>query len=141
MMFGAGIVDPVDDMGSHNSPSQPEALDELARFFAGGWSNRDLFRLLTRTRAYGLASGSSGATRPGTRTFAAMMIKPLNAQQLYNSLSVAYHAARPNGGMVARRPGQAPDQQAFLDKFRAAPGQSGEYTFGIPQASCRAAGR
>jgi hypothetical protein len=131
LMFGAGIIDPVDDMGGHNPPAQPEVLDELTRFFATGWSNRDLFRVLARTRAYGLASGAAGARKGGTRTFSAMMIKPLNATQLYNSLSVAYHSSRP-AATITR--GRIPDRQSFLDKFRAAPGQTGEYTFGIPQA-------
>ncbi len=28
--FGTGLVDPVDDMGPHNSPSHPALLDEMA---------------------------------------------------------------------------------------------------------------
>lgn len=36
LMFGAGIIDPVDDMGGHNPPAQPEMLDALTRFFATG---------------------------------------------------------------------------------------------------------
>lgn len=129
LLFGAGIVNPVDDLGSHNPPAHAGLLDELAGFFAaGGWNHRDVLRVLARTRAYGLSSGDGRADR----LFAAMPLEPLNAVQLYNSLAVAYHAAKvsPNGMQAV---GRAPATQ-FLAKFRTAPGQQREYTAGIPQA-------
>ena len=130
LLFGAGIVNPVDDLGSHNPPAHAGLLDELAGFFAaGGWNHRDVLRVLARTRAYGLSSGDGRADR----LFAAMPLEPLNAVQLYNSLAVAYHAAKvsPNGMQAA---GRAPTAEQFLAKFRTAPGQQREYTAGIPQA-------
>lgn len=126
-MFGAGIVSPVDDLGDHNPPAHAGVLDELAAFFAaGGWNHRDVLRVLTRTRAYGLAAGDA-------RMFAAMPLEPLNAVQLYNSLATAFHAPRLAGG-GRRFGGQAPPAEQFLAKFRTAPGQEREYTAGIPQA-------
>lgn len=130
LLFGAGIVNPVDDLGSHNPPAHAGLLDELAGFFAtGGWNHRDVLRVLTRTRAYGLSSGDGQADR----LFAAMPLEPLNAVQLYNSLAVAYHAAKASPSSM-QAAGRAPTAAQFLAKFRTAPGQEREYTAGIPQA-------
>jgi hypothetical protein len=130
LLFGAGIVDPVDDLGDHNPPVHAGVLDELAGFFAaGGWSHRDVLRVLTRTRAYGLAGGER-------RLFAAMPLEPLNAVQLYNSLATAYRAPRLGAagrGVPGAFRGDTPVEQ-FLAKFRAAAGQDREYNAGIPQA-------
>ena len=128
MLFGAGLVHPVDDLGEHNPPAHTGVLDELAGFFAtGGWSHRDVLRVLTRTRAYGLAGGDG-------RLFAAMPLEPLNAVQLFNSLATAYRSPR----LEARAPRlngfTASTVELFLAKFRTAPGQEREYTAGIPQA-------
>ena len=130
MLFGAGIVNPVDDLGSHNPPAHAGLLDELAGFFAaGGWNHRDVLRMLARTRAYGLSSGDGQPDR----LFAAMPLEPLNAVQLYNSLAVAYHAAKASPGSM-QAAGPASSAAQFLAKFRTAPGQEREYTAGIPQA-------
>lgn len=127
LLFGVGIVDPVDDLGDHNPPAHAGILDELARFFAtGGWNHRDVLRAVTRTRAYGLANGDG-------RLFAAMPLEPLTAGQLANSLATAYHAARLDAGGQGF-PRRAPAAEQFLAKFRTAPGQGREYTAGIPQA-------
>ena len=129
LLFGAGIVNPVDDLGGHNPPAHAGLLDELAAFFAAeGWNHRDLLRVLTRTRAYGLASGG-----PTPELFSAMPLEPLNAVQLYNSLAAAYHATKtPTGTAASGEQGAAVER--FLAKFRTAPGQEREYTAGIPQA-------
>jgi hypothetical protein len=127
LLFGAGIVHPIDDLGGHNTPAHAGMLDELAGFFAAGqWNHRDVLRVLTRTRAYGLAGGDG-------RLFASMPFEPLNAVQLYNSLATAYQSPR-LAGNVQRFAGQATPVDQFLAKFRTAPGQEREYTAGIPQA-------
>ena len=129
LLFGAGIVHPIDDFGGHNPPADADVLEDLAGFFAaGGWNHRDVLRVLTRTRAYGLSGGDG-------RLFAAMPLEPLNAVQLYNSLATAYQAPRLAGnGRQANNGGQVSRVDQFLAKFRSAPGQEREYTAGIPQA-------
>ena len=99
-LFGAGLVNPVDDLGPHNPPSHPAVLDRLTdRFVAAGYDVRDLYRVLAGTRAYGLSSAATAgnaADDPGrgevplfTRTYA----KPLSAEQTFDSLAVARGAA------------------------------------------------
>ncbi len=51
--FGYGFTRPVDDMGPHNPPSNPEVLDRLAdEFIASGYDLRQLCRWIVSTDAY-----------------------------------------------------------------------------------------
>jgi hypothetical protein len=57
-LFGAGLVETVDDVGRTGAaPSHPELLDYLAsRFVAGGWSVKALIREIVGSRTYQQAS-------------------------------------------------------------------------------------
>lgn len=58
-LFGAGLVDSVDNFGaSGETPSHPELLDYLARRFVSvhRWSTKSLIRELVATRTYQLSS-------------------------------------------------------------------------------------
>ncbi len=59
--FGAGIVASTDNFGILGAkPSHPELLDWLARnFIEGGWSIKDLHRLIMKSAAYQQSSGVS----------------------------------------------------------------------------------
>jgi hypothetical protein len=49
--FGAGIVEPFDDFRSTNPPSNPELLEQLARFFAdSGYRFKALHRVILNSR-------------------------------------------------------------------------------------------
>src|SRR5262249_54191691 len=69
--FGAGLVDPPEEMGEGKAPSHPELLDELARAFAASkFDVRFLVRAITASRAYGLRSSGPPAgekARPPVR--------------------------------------------------------------------------
>ena len=94
--FGYGFVNPVDDMGPHNAASHPELLQALANHFvAGDYDVRALCRAICNSAPYQLAS------RPGDSEtnddpqygdpplFSRMYLKPLSAEQLYDSIQVA----------------------------------------------------
>lgn len=93
LLFGAGFTHPVDDMGPHNPVSHPELLDGLTRAFVE--SGYDVSRLVTwicRSQAYQLSStppASSSTADLGPVHFERMAVKPLTAEQLFNSLMVA----------------------------------------------------
>ena len=62
--FGQGIVSSVDNFGIlGGKPSHPELLDWLARTFVeGGWSTKDLHRLIMKSAVYQQSSRNSEAT-------------------------------------------------------------------------------
>ncbi|MGI9240730.1 MAG: DUF1549 domain-containing protein [Verrucomicrobiales bacterium] len=94
MVFGRGLVHPVDQMDSAHPPSHPELLDWLSRdFAASGYDVRRLIRALTKTQAYqldfvGPPQGGDGLP-PQDSQFARALDKPLSAEALYRSMRVA----------------------------------------------------
>ncbi len=137
LMFGRGLVDPVDDLGDHNLPSHPQLLDELATYFVrSGFDLRNLFRTLANTRAYQLSSVSTTSEPTARDLFARMSVKSLTAEQLYDCLEVATlrraGAGAPSGFASNGRFDQG--KIAFLNKFRDPAGSVLDYHAGIPQA-------
>ena len=140
VLFGRGIVDPVDDLGAHNLPSHPQLLDELAEYFVeSGFDVRQMIRTLTATRAYQRSSRTTGdqeevEDRP--ELFARMAVKSLTAEQLYDCLSEAMRRrerATTNRQFAGFR-GFDQNREAFLAKFRAPTQGATEFQSGIPQA-------
>jgi hypothetical protein len=138
MLFGRGIVDPVDDLGGHNPPSHPALLDDLAAYFVQtGFDLRRLFRTLCQTQAYQLSSQAGDETqqyRPDL--YHRMAIKTLSADQLYDCLLEAMRRRELSSQQPFGQPGRAfdPTRQAFLAKFRAPTQGATQYDAGIPQA-------
>ena len=113
----------------------PEVLDELAGYFvATDFNLRDLFRVIVNSQTYQLTSRSLEDDPASTLHFAQMNIKSFTAEQLYDSISVATRL-EPLGtddGSLMRFANNG--RQAFLEQFRAPPGQVTDYQAGIPQA-------
>ncbi len=89
--FGAGIIDPVDEMvGSEHTPSHPELLDELARqFVAHDFDLKFLIRALTASQAYQLSSLTTLKAPDEGQLFARMPLRGLSAEQLFDSIAQA----------------------------------------------------
>lgn len=137
-LFGLGLVEPADDMRSDNPVASPEALDLLSLdFAASGYDLRRLFRTLALSEAYQLTSGAPADEPSQALVFARMNIKSLTADQLYDCISVATQFEAMGGGNAPEgalvRIGNA-TRQAFIEQFRAPPGQRTDYQAGIPQA-------
>jgi hypothetical protein len=88
-------------MGPHNPPTDPELLDRLSReFVASGYDLKLLIRRICNTESYHLTSrfGRHNAVDdPETGElplFSRMYVKPLQAEQLYDSLLIATGAHR-----------------------------------------------
>lgn len=99
LVFGRGLVHPVDLMDSKHPASHPELLEWLARDFErSGHDVRLLLRTLVLSRAYALDSrpregAGKGRVAP-EEAFARALTKPLSAEQWLRSLAVATgHAA------------------------------------------------
>jgi hypothetical protein len=95
ILFGRGLVEPIDDMRSIDMASHPELLSELSDYFAEtNYDLRNLFRTLANTRAY-RRSSLHAAGEPPEDSFAVMVNKPLTEQQL--AASIAHTAGQVTG--------------------------------------------
>lgn len=135
LLFGHGLVHPVDEFGPQNPPSHPRLLDELAAYLIdSGYDLKELFRVLTNTAAYQRSSESlSEGEPPPPELFARMLVKTLSPEQLYDCL---LRAARREEAPPARAlPGQPPmgDRQQFLARFNMATHDPTDFSAGIPQ--------
>eukprot|EP00913_Durusdinium_trenchii_P023373 g21951.t1 len=136
ILFGHGLVDPVDDFGRHNPPSHPQLLDELAADFANsGYNLRRLIRILANTRAYQLSSEVTAEHTSHAPLFSRMAIKSLSAEQIYDCLDVATCKVE-SPTRSAYRFGYRYDaqKQAFIARFEAPSQSATEFQAGIPQA-------
>ena len=99
--FGQGLVNPIDDMGPHSPCANPELLETLTEaVVATNFDTERLNRWIVSTQAYHLSS----AQVPGNRAdlpvdgelplFSRMYLKPLSAEQMFDSLLVATAADR-----------------------------------------------
>ncbi|WP_437229119.1 DUF1553 domain-containing protein [Planctomicrobium sp. SH661] len=95
-LMGQGFTTPVDDMGPHTPVSHPELLEDLtAAFVQSGYDVDRLVRWICLSDAYQLASrADSSQGVPGEESgelplFSQMAIKPLSAEQLFDSLRIA----------------------------------------------------
>lgn len=134
MLFGLGLVDPVDDLGPHNPASHPELLEELTDYFVEtGYDMRNLLRVLCNTQAYGRTSKIDPAAQPSMDLFAAMAVKVQTAEQLYDSLSRCLSQGDQNdspfpGVLMNNR------RQQFLTRMVSRTADSTEYDRGLQQA-------
>jgi len=88
--LGRGFANPVDDLGPHNPPSNPELLDRLtADFQKSGYDIKALCRWITATRAYNLSSQRTKANEKDEGLFNVMQLKPMTPEQLFDSLITA----------------------------------------------------
>jgi hypothetical protein len=88
--FGQGLVMPVDQMHSANSPSHPELLSWLARDMAEHhYDLRRMIRGLVLSKAYARSSRWEGERWPSPRTFAVARLRALTPMQLSVSLRLA----------------------------------------------------
>lgn len=125
LLFGRGLIEPIDDMRSLEMASHPKLLRELSDYFAStGYDLRDLISMLAKTEAYGLATQHlSGHVPP--ESYAAMETKPLTSAQLAGSLAqVAREVMGPDAAAQASLAGQ-------LGKLR---GDASEAKLGIVSA-------
>jgi hypothetical protein len=117
--LGAGFTRPLDDMGPHNPPSHPELLDFLSEeFVRSGYDVRQLIRWICRSTAYQLSSrhpaGDDEIAAGVPATFKQVYVRPMSAEQLYDSLVTATQAHR--AGAVNWEAAEA-KRRAWLQQF------------------------
>lgn len=86
-VFGSGLLNPVDDFNSFNTPSHPELLEALGRdFAANGWQVKRFFRAALKTQTYQLSSKPAGGKKPEAWHFAHYPVKQLSPEQFMGAL-------------------------------------------------------
>ncbi|MBI3461676.1 MAG: DUF1553 domain-containing protein [Planctomycetes bacterium] len=91
--LGRGIVHPLDDLGEHNPPSNPELIGRLAQNFKE--SNYDLKRLITwitLSVPYNLSSKTTASNKEDDQLFSHYPLKQMSPEQFFDSLMVASQA-------------------------------------------------
>ena len=153
LMFGRGIVDPVDDFGSVHLPISAELLDTLAsQLIDSGFDLRAVTRTVALSQAYQLSSAAPDMTGDMTgedaadeaenialrrlKHFGQMELKTLTAGQLYDCITVATlldQSGGTNTSFQLNRFGNS-SREAFVQQFASPAGNRVEYMSGIPQA-------
>ena len=86
-MFGSGLLNPVDDFNSFNSPSHPELLEALGEDFSkNGWQVKRFFRAALKSSTYQLSSKPASGKKPEVWHFAHYPVKQLNPEQFMGAL-------------------------------------------------------
>ena len=94
--LGYGFTSPVDDLGPHNAPSNPELLDYLAQEFrSSGFDIRQLMSWIALSKPYALSSRRTRGNEKDdpllgeSPKFTHFYIRQMEAEQLYESLLTA----------------------------------------------------
>ncbi len=127
--MGYGFTKPIDDMGPHNPPSNPELLDHLAGDFAAhtygtdGYDLKQLIRWIVLSEPYGL----SARIIPGNRTddpnlgekpqFSHFYLRQMSAEELYESLLTATSADKTRGSEESQRVAKEDWLKQFVISF------------------------
>ncbi len=97
--FGFGFTNPIDDISTHVPVTHPALFDRLSdEFVKSGYDGKQLIRWIALSEPYNLTSRSAkknSQDNPAigeTALFTHVYVKPLTAEQLYDSLIVATNA-------------------------------------------------
>ena len=139
--LGYGFTSPADDLGPHNSPSNPALLDFLGMEFANnGFDFRQLILWITLSKPYQLSSRSTktnAADDPllgSTPRFSHFYLRQMQAEQLYESLLSATRAGESRGSYEEQERIKSRWLQQFSSAFGTDEGQeSTTFNGTIPQ--------
>jgi hypothetical protein len=141
--FGYGFTRPIDDLGPHNPPTHPAVLERLAsEFVRSGYDVKSLIRWIANSDAYQLTSRMGKKNQQDNPAageiplFSRVYVKPLTAEQLYDSLIIATNAHKSGRSSWEESERQ---RQEWLQQFVRAFGndegeESSSFDGSIPQA-------
>jgi len=139
--LGYGFTSPVDDLGPHNIPSNPELLEYMGSEFrtAADYDVRELMKWIVLSKPYSLSSRRSKANESDdplqgvSPRFSHFYIRQMQPEQLYESLLVNTEAA--SRGSYEEQEGR---KSRWLQQFNRAfgtdeGGESTDFNGTIPQ--------
>lgn len=98
--LGYGFTSPIDDLGPHNIPSNPELLDYIgSEFRTANYELRELMKWIVLSKPYALSSRQTKANESDdplqgvSPRFSHFYIRQMQPEQLYESLLVNTEAA------------------------------------------------
>jgi len=146
MMFGRGLVNPVDDMHAENLSIHAELLDFLTdEFKSSGFDVKHLLRCICNSQTYQRTSRPVQGNADDHETFSHMAGKVMNPEVLYDALTRALAVKELNvvtgkattigiGGAAKASPASNRDKFIRFFKTQDADSVATEFTHGIPQA-------
>lgn len=117
-LMSRGLVEPNDDFRASNPPANPALLDALTRDFAEHkFDLRHAIRTIMSSRTYQLASLANETNREDDANFGRATIRPLQAEQMLDSLAQVMGApVKFNGYPAGLRAAQLPGVPTFRQK-------------------------
>ena len=119
--FGAGIIDPIDDLRAGNPPTNPELLDYLTKeFVASQFDIRKMHRLICTSRTYQLSIATNEWNEDDRLNYSHAIPRRLPAEVLYDTLLrvTGSQGRLPGGGRAASLPDSGVDlPTGFLATF------------------------
>ncbi|HEX5105230.1 MAG TPA: DUF1553 domain-containing protein, partial [Pirellulaceae bacterium] len=121
-LFGAGIIEPIDDIRAGNPPTNPELLDALTKdFIESGFDAQHILRTICKSRTYQLSVVTNKWNEDDTLNYSHNVPRRLPAEVLYDAIYLATGAQEDLPGVPAGfRAAQLPDaglSVPFLDDF------------------------
>lgn len=105
-LFGAGLVEPIDDIRASNPPTNPDLLDHLTQqFIASNFDTRHVIRLICTSRAYQLSIDTNKWNEDDKINYSHALARRLPAEVLYD----AVHRVM---GSISKLPGVKPGTRA-----------------------------
>lgn len=131
MMFGRGLVEPVDDLTIADASLTKEVLELLAQdFAASGFDIKRLLNVIAATNVYQLASHTDEMGSVRADLFDVMSVRSLTANQIYGCLIQAVSGRRATPAEMQQA---AAEQRAFIQSLTAPTQTPTEFQAGIPQ--------
>jgi len=145
VLFGRGIVNPVDDMHADNAPTHPDLLNALADDFkTSGFDLKHFVRCVCNSAAYQRTSRPVKGNEDDREGFSRMAVKVMGPEVLYDSLTRALGVKELNvttgriattgkGGVAKTGAGNNRDRFVKFFKTQDADSLPTDFTHGIPQ--------
>jgi hypothetical protein len=144
--FNRGLVNPVGDLHDKNPPSHPAVMDLLTReFVASGFDLKHMIRCICNSETYQRTSRAVPGNETDKELFSHMALKPLTADQLFDSLGLALGtrevnleplSARFNQSLTEGGPPKIGIRDRFVNFFANCKTQDddpNDYRRGVPQ--------
>ena len=138
-LVGRGIVEPNDDFRDSNPPVNGPLLDALAAdLVAGHFDLRHLVRAILNSRIYQLSSVPNATNADDETNFSHALVRPLQAEQLYDAAARALEAptkfdGQPAGTRAVQLPGVRAGTSKDAGRDRTKDGEQFLQAFGKPE--------